>query len=518
MARIQTTSESLLEKAARFLLRDYTGAGNASPGGSFPSAQFGRLMGDWLSNGLSADRLLDGNIKVMRDRSRQLARANDYYNRFLGELKSNVLGPNGIQSNFVIRDLQTDKIDAMDSKSITKAWDKFNEEGTFEVSGEYCGQEAQEIGLESWARDGEFLCRAVRGWDNEFKIAFQFWESDLLDHKYNAELPNGNKVRLGVERDKWGRRINYHVFSEHPGDYYWGGNRTPIPAKDIIHVMCANRFGQSRGYPKGQTSFRKLHMLEQYDESELISARIESCKMGFFVPKTPTDWDGEMDSNGELVMDMEPGIFEELPQGMELQQFDPQHPNKNYPAFRKEMLRGIAGGLLTSYNFLAQDLESVNYSSLRAGTMDVRDLWKIIQIFYGRKYLSPQFRMWLEMALMAGAIKGPTGISLPMSKWDKFNKPGWRNRRWGLLDPIKETQANALAADSLFKSRAQIVEESGDYDGSYEQLLDEIAAEQDQVKKKKILAPGIDGITPGKPQPAKPTPNDPDGEKGQGNS
>jgi len=46
---------------------------------------------------------------------------------------------------------------------------------------------------------------------------------------------------------------------------------------------------------------------------------------------------------------------------------DSDYPHQMYSAFVKAHLQGIASGLGISYHALANDLEGVNYSSIRAG-------------------------------------------------------------------------------------------------------------------------------------------------------
>ena len=81
----------------------------------------------------------------------------------------------------------------------------------------------QRVVLRSVARDGSVLIRKVRGFDNEFRFALQVLEADLLDIDYNAQLKNGNKVRMGIELDKWERPVAYHILNGHKGDD-WGIN------------------------------------------------------------------------------------------------------------------------------------------------------------------------------------------------------------------------------------------------------------------------------------------------------
>ncbi|MCI0539082.1 MAG: phage portal protein [Verrucomicrobiales bacterium] len=72
-------------------------------------------------------------------------------------------------------------------------------------------------------------------------------------------------------------------------------------------------------------------------------------------------------------MEVSPGQFETRPVGFEFQTFDPQHPTQAFPFFVKTFLRGIASGLGVSYNTLANELEGVNFSSIRAGVSDERE-------------------------------------------------------------------------------------------------------------------------------------------------
>lgn len=490
-------------------LRDYEGVGNSSVNGSFPAAQFGRLVADWATNGLSADRVLDGNLKVLRDRARQLERSNSYMRRFLAELVANVLGASGILLNSNVRDTPGGKLDRDANLYLERRFTDWScNPKWFDVARELNMHESQKIGLRSVARDGDYLIRMIRGRNavkndnNPWGFRLQFLEGDMLDYKYNAELPNGNKIRLGVEKDEWGRCVAYHIFTNNPGDYYWEGNRIRVPAEDIIHPYCRERFGQSRSFPWVVSAMRPMHMMEKYEEAELVAARVGAAKMGFYVPKTPEDWDGEIDGKGDLLQDANPGMFEVLPQGMDFKEYNPNHPNANLPGFRKEMLRSIASGILSSYNFLAQDFEGVNYTSLRASAMNEREIWKLIQVWYAYVYLAPLYPNWLEMGIISGQL------ALPMSKFDKFNSPSWKYRRWGWVDPLKEIQAADLAINSRVTSRARVFEASGDESSAdYNALVEEMSEEQTMLEKA--------GIAPvDKPQPTKPTPDNPNGTPG----
>ena len=144
--------------------------------------------------------------------------------------------------------------------------------------------------------------------------------------------------------------------------------------------------------------------------------------------------------------------------GTSFQSWNPDHPTGNYAGFVKSCLRGIAAGLGVSYNMIANDLEGVNYSSIRAGLLDEREYYKAVQRWYIDSLIAPVFSGWLETNILNGTI------NLPSAKMSKFNSPGvahWMPRRWAWVDPLKDQQASVLAVENQFKSKRQVVAEMG---------------------------------------------------------
>ena len=77
--------------------------------------------------------------------------------------------------------------------------------------------------------------------------------------------------------------------------------------------------------------------------------------------------------------DAEAGSFGVLPPGYKFESWDPDYPHQNYENFVKARLRSIASGLGIAYHTLANDLSDVNFSSARAGTLEERDNWIVLQ-------------------------------------------------------------------------------------------------------------------------------------------
>tara|TARA_Y100000588_G_scaffold390704_1_gene496958 strand:- start:1037 stop:2101 length:1065 start_codon:yes stop_codon:yes gene_type:complete len=338
------------------------------------------------------------------------------------------------------------------------------------------------------ARDGCILIRKVRNYDNNHRFAVQLLEADLLDHERNGKLKNGNRVRMGVEIDKWEKPVAFYIKNGHEGDDYAQDRPSKIervPADEIIHVYMTERAHQSQGVPWMTSAMTRLNMLDGYEEAELTAARVAACKMGFYVKNESGDgYQGETDAEGNLIAEAEAGSFEQLPAGVDFKMFDPDHPSGNYASFIKATLRGVASGLGVSYNTLANDLEGVNYSSIRAGLLEDREEYKAIQNWFISRVVEKVFSEWMEYALLAGAI------NLPASKFQKFSSVEWRPRRWTWVDPLKDTRASIEAIENGLKSRRRVIAEQG---GDIEETLEEMQEDRQLAKSKGLAFPFPNG-------------------------
>jgi lambda family phage portal protein len=457
----------------RSIKRAYSGAGT------------GRLYSSWTTTNQSSDAELRFDLTALRARSRELERNNDYAKKFLRMVRTNVVGQNGIrlQSQVVNEKGEPDRI-ARDK--IEESWINWGSKGICDVTGELNFRDIQKMAISSVGRDGEVLIRKVRGYDNPFKYSLQLIEADHLDEKYNVNLENGNRIKMGKEIDPWGRPVAYHIYKEHPGDALVGlhyGEKLRIPAEEIIHLYIPQRISQSRGIPWMHAALTRFNMLGGYEEAELTAARIAAAKGGFYEKESGTTaYQGDTTEEGQPIQEVEPGIFEVLPDGWKFTAWDPQHPTTSYKDFIKAILRGISSGLDVSYNYLANDLEGVNYSSIRAGVLDERDVWRDIQAFMAEHLLQPIFEEWLNMALVTKQV------NLPFSKYDKFKTAKWQPRGWQWVDPQKDIMAKILEINSGLNTGTAIAAEQGK---DLEEVFKELAAELQLAKKYGIILPEI---------------------------
>lgn len=456
---------------------------------SYTAANSSRLTLDWIMSPLSADAALNGKLPAMRSRSRDLERNNEWARGFFRTLENNTIGEMGISLQMRVRDPGSETFDEIANDKIETAWWQWGRVGKCTVCGRHSWRDLQRLVVRSLARDGEILIRKIRKRDG---LRLQIIESDLLDESANFTTANGNEVRFGVECNGDRMPVAYHLLGRHPGDGQFGGtastNRIRIPADEIIHLFISERSEQSRGVPWLVASMQGMKMLDGYAEAELVAARTGAAKMGFFTKKTPDGWDGEVDGDGNLSMDASPGTIEELPAGVEFKEWSTDHPNSGYGDFVKSRLRGIATSLGISYNTLASDLENVNYSSIRAGLIEEREVWKAIQRFLIEHFAEDIFTEWLSLELLSGRL------GLPYEKLWKFNVPEFQGKRWAWVDPKKDMEASILGIRSGQTSLRKVVSESG---GDIYDVLRSIKADNDLAASLGVSLPEL--VDPPKP-------------------
>jgi lambda family phage portal protein len=242
-----------------------------------------------------------------------------------------------------------------------------------------------------------------------------------------------------------------------------------IPADQIVHLFDPYRVNQTRGLTWFHAGMMSLKMLNGYMEAEIVAARVGAAKMAFLVNTDPASFDGQNDDPHQpLRMEANAGMIEQLPPGYDIKAFTPDHPANAFENFVKTNLRWVASSLGASYNALANDLQGVNYSSLRSGLLIERDHWKQVQKHVAEHLMQPIFDDWLKMALLSGALK------LDSRDPERYSVGKWIPRGWQWVDPYKETQAAVMGIAAALQTRDQVISDrGGDYEEVFEQLAEE---------------------------------------------
>jgi lambda family phage portal protein len=468
---------------------------------SYSGALLSRLTDDWVAPLVSANKAIEGNLLTLRARARSLVRNNPHAAAAVRLFQDNVTGPGGmtLQAEVAFRngDLRRNVNDAIEA-----AWRAFQEPTQFSADGRLSGADFQRQVIGNLLVDGEVLIRRRRGFPNRYGFALEMLDPDQLDETFTRAAGEGtNEVRYGVEMDGYGRPVAYHLLESHPSDLTSRGKRrVRVDAADILHRYLPGRPGQIRGVTAFAPVLVRLHMLDGFEEAALVAARMAATNPIVFTQDKETyaaPEDGAAQEDVEI--EMEPGVSRLLPPGIGAEMLSPEHPTTTFTEFDKAMLRAIAGGLGVAYTSLTQDLTDVNYSSIRAGLLAERDVWRGLQEWFACHILTPIYRDWLRHAQLANAVTLPTA-EIPLWWAARFEGRGWS---W--VDPLNDVQAAELEIALGLNTRTALARERGrDYEAMARQL-----AEEQQIAREWGIT--VDGL--------KKTPKEaPDGSTGSGQS
>jgi lambda family phage portal protein len=428
----------------------------------YGGAAINRLTGDWAALNTSADSEIITSLRVLRGRSRELMRDNEYAKAALRIIKNNVIGT-GIGMQAQIK-TSGGKLIGRINDQVEAVYEEWCDKDTCDPAGKLCFSDMERLLIGSLVENGEVLVRQVRQPFGRGRIpyALEPIEADrLIDQWSMVRASNGNTIRMGVEQNSWGRPVAYWMYPTHPGDYQFSGfvesALIRVPAEEIIHLFIPDRIGQTRGVPWLHATLKRLRNMQGYEEAEIVAARASAAIVGIIEsPDAPVPDVSELTGSGgqtQPTISMEPGTVQHLMPGETFTGFNPSRPNAAMDPFMRFMLRGFATGVGVSYESVSRDYSQSNYSSSRLALLDDRDLWRVLQGWFIRNFRREVHRNWFDAAVLAGEITVPDYYSNPKKYWSVRFKP----RGWSWIDPTKEVLAYKAAVRSGFMTVSDVI-------------------------------------------------------------
>lgn len=423
--------------------------------GFFSSIE-GRVFSGWDTSSNSIDYYLKEDLTKLRARSRALVRKNTYGKRFVDIMKSNIVGPNGVQVN-AQRMMANGKPDARSNNAVEAAFKDWSQNHC-DFFGKSCFADLQNVAIACAAQDGEFLFEKVQG--GKYGYQLKAIDPELLDTTKNTKTKRG-EIRMGVEYDSMGRVVRYWFKEKNTNGDYQSASTYSIRADRIIHCFLPLYPDQSRGLPWTHAALEATKHLEKYQEGAIVNARASANTFSVLKSAVGDAYTGDEDAGGGDSFDnVEPGSVVDIG-SRDVVNIDPNYPHQMFDDFVKSNLRSIASGLGISYHALSNDLEGVNYSSIRAGVLEDRELFKTYQNWFVRCFIRTVFEEWVLFAYTSGQIILPGGRPVDGAP-STYRAASYQPRRWSWVDPQKDGAANQLSINERLKSRTQIMREQGD--------------------------------------------------------
>lgn len=413
---------------------------------AYEGASKGRRTDGWRTAGTSANSETRRALPLLRDRARDLVRNNPYAARGVNVIASNLVGY-GIKTA-----IQTPNKKA--AKSLQAAYIAWAESTECDADGQHDIYGLQEVIARGVVEGGEMLVR--RRWRRAsdgltVPLQLQVLEGDFIDTAKDTVLSNGNIVVQGVEFDKLGRRVNYWLFDQHPGDGLTYSRSTltskPVPAKDILHIYRMDRAGQVRGVSWFSPVIIRLRDFDEYEDAQLVRQKIAACFTAFVSDADTPEATGA-GAAADMSERLEPGAIEFLPPGKQVTMNAPPAV-QGYGEYTSVSLHAIAAGLGVPYESLTGDYSQVNFTSGKMGRSEFHgllDVWQWKMMI--PRFCGGVFGWFKEAALLAG---------LPAQAATAKHTPPRRT----MVDPTREIPAIIKAVRGGLMTLPQAIREMG---------------------------------------------------------
>ena len=388
---------------------------------------------NWLAGSNSADQDIIPDLPTLRDRSRDLCRNEPLA---LGAINTNVSNVVGTGLDLACRvDYETLRW----TRDQATTWQKITERRfrmwanskNCDITRTQNFYELQGLSYRSVTESGDALVtmpwEAVPGFDFETRI--QVIEADRIS---NPGRKNDTETLVaGVEMDRNGAPIRYHVTRQHPGalnvktaDLQWD----PIEAfgsetgrRTALHLFFRLRPGQTRGVPYLAPVIEHLKMLGRFTDAELQATVVSAMFSVFVTSETGSGVEGlvggtaSTGANAERALKLEPGLVAELNPGDKIETAQPGRPNGAFDPFVQAILRQIGVALEIPFELLVKHF-TASYSASRAALLMAWQFFGQRRAWLAANFCQPIYEAWMDEQVAKGYIAAPGYFEDPIMR------------------------------------------------------------------------------------------------------
>lgn len=371
--------------------------------------------------------------------------------------------------------------------------------------------ELQHLAVKSWLMSGDVFALLKREKTtplNPYSLRLQLIEADRICTPSSVSgrlygvtegMYKGNTVHDGVEVDKNGKAIAYHICTEYPGAAYYPkntewirveaeGRYTGLP--NVLHIMDAERPDQYRGVTYLAPVIEILLQGRRYTESELTAAIVQSYFTAWI--KTVSDTtaipnmnhgEGEDEEEEEIPeYKVGPGATIHLGKNEDVVFGNPNIPTAGFETFMKAINKQAGAALEMPYDVLIKEFNS-SYSAAKGALEEAWEVFRKRRAWFVNDFCQPVYEVWLSEAVASGRIKAPGFFDNPLIR------AAWCGSRWDgpaqtHLDPVKEAKANAEMVAHGWKTNEQVTREY--YGENWEENMQALEDENKIIRKARL--------------------------------
>lgn len=454
--------------------------------GDAGASQRKRALKGFKARSGSAQEDIDFNNHTLRQRARMLYMASPIATSAIKTNRTNVVGPGLTFAAKIDREvlgMTEEQADAW-QRNTEKEFALWAENRqAVDALGLNDFYELQQLALTSWQLSGDVFCLFKTGAKttvNPYELCLHLIEADrvstptewhaaygLMTEGENPE--NKNKIHDGVEVDKGGRVVAYHICSTYPYEVTdkekaWTrieavGKKTGMP--NILHIMETERPEQYRGVTILAQAIEHLLQLRRYTDTELTAAVIESCFAGFIKTEARPD-ENPLNETGQVEPDepsnpdefnFGPGEINVLKPGEDITFSEPKRPANGFTGFVRAVAEQVGAALEIPADLLLKAFNA-SYSASRAALLEAWKAFRMKRAWFIKDFCKPVYEAWLAEAVAIGRVQAPGFFADPLIR-KAYCGSEWTGPSPGQLDPKKEIDAEILAVEHGFSTHEQ---------------------------------------------------------------
>ena len=481
-------------------------------GGYIGASRSRRQLKQWSPYGYDADSDILFDLPTLRERSRDLIRNTPLATGAIKTKVSNIVGSGlKLQSRIDrgVLNLTDSQADAWEAKT-EREWRLFWESKDCDSARTLNGNAITRMVYRQTIENGDVfvLLPRIQRKDNPYKLTLQIIEADrVCNEKYKKD---SDTLAGGVEKDKYGGPVKYHILKRHPGmrRYAKGMEWEKIPAfggklglRNVIHLFAPDRPGQSRGVPDLAPVIEPLKQLDRYTEAELMAAVIsgmftvfietESGESGFPPDLANETGAKETDKDYKLAS----GSIIDLAEGEKVHDSNPGRPNASFDPFVMSILRQIGVALELPFEVLIKHF-TASYSAARGALLEAWKYFVSQRLWLSENFNQVVYEIWMYEAVSLGRIAAAGFLG------DQIIRKAYLGSEWigpakGQIDELKEVKAAKERVDMGISTLSEVTAEmtGGDWEKKHPQTCKEFSARKKAgliVEKEKPLSVEIE--------------------------
>ncbi len=345
---------------------------------------------------------LNQSARALRERARFMDENNPVVTAILDELVVNVVGARGIMIEPQPLNFKGE-VDVKFSEEISTWLDLFSLNQN--IDAETTRSETEQLSCRTWLRDGEVFGRAYMGHHPEViyptstPYAIQPFEPDFIPAHIN-EPERG--LCEGIQRNRLGQAQNYLIQKDSLGFEF-----VEVAAQYMSHLKYSRRLHQNRGVTILHSVLDLIADIEDYDQSERISAQIAS-RFAYFI-KRDAGIGEEAHQENDVETSLGYGNSFELAPGEDAGVIQSNRREVMSSTFRDSQLRLVSAGTGVNNSSVTRNY-SGSYSAQRQELVDSFSRYGFLQRKFITGWTRPQHRQALSMAFLSGELKVPRKV------------------------------------------------------------------------------------------------------------